>query len=76
MNELVQHIVRSLVDHPNEVSVTEVQGDKTTIFELRCHSDDIGKVIGKSGKTIGSVRTLLSAISSRKQRRVVLELID
>ena len=76
MHELLQHIVRALVDHPREVSVTEVQGDKTTVFELRCHAEDIGKVIGKSGKTIGSVRTLLSAISSREQRRVVLELID
>ena len=65
MKELVEYIVRALVDNPDAISVTEVDGERTIIFELRCHQDDVGKIIGKSGKTIGAIRTLLNTAAAR-----------
>ncbi len=76
MKELLEYIVRLLVDHPDDVRVTEVDGEKTVIFELRCHGDDIGKVIGKSGKTVGAIRTLLSTVAARDNRRAMLEVVE
>jgi len=76
MKELVEYIVKSLVDHPEDVRVTEVDGERTVIFELRCHREDLGKVIGKSGKTVGAVRTLLSTVAAREGRRAMLEVVE
>jgi predicted RNA-binding protein YlqC (UPF0109 family) len=76
MKELIEYIVRALVDHPNDVHLTEVDGEKTIIFELRCHPDDIGKVIGKNGKTVGAIRTLLGTAAARQGRRAMLEVVE
>ncbi len=76
MKDLVEHIARSLVDHPDDVRVTEVDGEKTVVFELRCHPDDLGKVIGKGGKTIGAIRMLLTTAAARQGRRAMLEVVD
>ncbi|HIE11473.1 MAG TPA: KH domain-containing protein [Kiritimatiellae bacterium] len=76
LRDLIEHIVRSLVDHPDQVRVTEVDGEKTVVFELRCHPDDIGKVIGKNGKTVGAIRTLLTTAAARQNRRAMLEVVD
>ncbi|MBN1269374.1 MAG: KH domain-containing protein [Kiritimatiellae bacterium] len=76
MKELVEHIIKALVDHPNDVRVTEVDGEKTVIFELRCHPEDVGKVIGKSGKTVGAIRLLLSTAAAKQNRRAMLEVVD
>ncbi|NIP92445.1 MAG: KH domain-containing protein [Akkermansiaceae bacterium] len=76
MKDLVEHIARSLVEHPEALRITEVDGEKTVIFELRCHPSDLGKIIGKSGKTVGAVRTLLSAIAARQGRRAMLEIVE
>ena len=76
MKKLVKQMVAALVDHPREVKVTEVMGEKTIIFELRCNAKDVGKVIGRSGKTIGAMRTLLGAISAREGRRAMLEVVE
>lgn len=76
MKELIEYIIRALVDHPEAVRLTEVDGEKTAIFELRCHADDVGKVIGKSGKTVGSIRTLLGAVAAREGRRAMLEVVE
>jgi uncharacterized protein len=76
MTEFIASIVRALVDHPDDVRITSIDGDKTAIFELRCHDEDLGKVIGKSGKTIGAVRTLLSTLAARQNRRAVLEVVE
>jgi predicted RNA-binding protein YlqC (UPF0109 family) len=76
MKELIEYIVRALVDHPGDVRLTEVDGEKTVIFELRCHPDDIGKVIGKSGKTVGAIRTLLSTTAAKQGRRAMLEVVE
>ena len=76
MKELIEYIVRILVDYPEQVQITEVDGEKTAIFELRCNKEDIGKIIGKSGKTVGAIRTLLSTAAAKEGRRALLEIVD
>ena len=74
--ELVDYIARTLVDEPDSVRVTEVSGEQTSVLELRVAQDDIGKVIGKQGRTAGAMRTILSAVSMKLRRRAVLEIIE
>lgn len=74
MKELIEYIARSLVDNPDAVTVTQVEKEKTTVFELRVNGDDLGKVIGKNGRTARSIRTLLNAAAAREGRRAVLEI--
>lgn len=76
MKKLVKQMVTSLVDHPRHVKITEVKGGKSIVYELRCHSKDIGKVIGRNGKTVGAMRTLLGAIAARDGRRAMLEVVE
>ncbi len=76
MKKLVKQMVAALVDHPRHIQITEVKGDKSVVYELRCHAKDIGKVIGRSGKTVGAMRTLLGAIAARDGRRVMLEIVE
>ena len=76
MKELVTHIARSLVDKPEQVSVAEVEGNQTTVLELTVAKEDLGKVIGKQGKTATAMRTILSAVSSKNKKRTVLEIIE
>jgi len=76
MKDLIEYIVKSLVDHPEEVRITEIDGERTIIFELRCHADDVGKVIGKSGKTVSAIRTLLNTAAAKQNRRAMLEVVD
>ncbi len=74
--ELVEFMVKSLVDVPEEVSVNVVEGAKSTILELRVSPDDIGKVIGKQGRIAKAIRTILSASATRDGRRATLEILD
>lgn len=76
MKDFVIHVARALVDHPQDVTVTEVQGKQTTILELRCHPKDAGRLIGRSGKTIAAVRTLLANLGAKEGRRAVLEMAE
>jgi predicted RNA-binding protein YlqC (UPF0109 family) len=76
MRTILETIVKSLVDNPQQVKITEVDGEKTSIFELRCNAKDVGKIIGKSGKTVGAMRTLLSSIAARQGRKAMLEVVD
>ncbi len=76
MKELIEYVVKALVDHPDELRLTEIEGERTIVFELRCHPDDVGKVIGKNGKTVGAIRTLLSTVASRQNRRAMLEVVE
>ena len=66
----------SLVDHPQDVMVNAVEGNQTTVLELRVAKEDIGKVIGKQGRTAQAIRTLIKAVSSKVKKRTVLEIID
>jgi uncharacterized protein len=74
--DLVEYIAKSLVDDPAAVSVAVVEGDKSTVLELRVAADDIGKVIGKHGRIAKAMRTILSASSGASDKRVVLEILD
>ncbi|MFT5121749.1 MAG: putative RNA-binding protein YlqC (UPF0109 family) [Kiritimatiellia bacterium] len=76
MRKLLDTILVEIVEHPEAIKLTEVHGEKTTIFELRCNKEDLGKVIGKSGKTVGAIRELLNVLSSRKGRKAVLEVVE
>lgn len=76
MKELVEYIVKSLVDNPNKVDIREVEGEKTTVIELRVDQSDLGKVIGKQGRTARAIRTLLNAAGIKKGKRVVLEILE
>ena len=76
MKAILESIVKSLVDKPGEVTITEIAGDKTVILELRWDAKEVGKIIGKSGKTVGAMRTLLNAIASRQGRKAMLEVVD
>ncbi|MCD4651886.1 MAG: KH domain-containing protein [Candidatus Cloacimonetes bacterium] len=76
MKELIEFIVRALVDNPSEVDIQEVEGDKTIVFELRVSKEDIGKVIGKRGRTAGAIRTILNAVSTKRGKRAELEIIE
>ena len=74
--DLVEYVVKSLVDHPDEVEIREIEGDKSTVLELRVPKDDIGKVIGKHGRIARAIRTVMTAASVKSGRRVVLEILD
>ncbi len=76
MKEIIETIVRAIVDDPDAVSVTEVSGAHTSILELKVAKTDIGKVIGKQGRTAGALRTILSAVSAKEKKRTVLEIVD
>ena len=75
MKELILTMARALVDKPDEVEVREVEGDVTTIFELRVAKGDLGKVIGKQGKTAYAMRSILNATATKLKKRAVLEII-
>ena len=76
MKELVTFIAQSLVDKPEDVSVSEVEGNQTTVLELTVAKEDLGKIIGKQGRTAQAMRTILSAVSSKMKKRTVLEIIE
>jgi predicted RNA-binding protein YlqC (UPF0109 family) len=74
--ELIHAIAVELVDHPDQVEVTEIAGDNNSVIELRVAKDDVGKVIGKEGRTAQSMRTLLMAVSTKLGRRAHLDIVD
>ena len=76
MKAFIEYVVKELVDHPDEVDVREVDGERVVVFELRLNPTDIGKVIGKSGRTITAVRTLLTSAAAKHGKRAMLEIIE
>ena len=76
MKELLEMIARGLVDRPDEVVVTEVEDDQTTVYELKVAPDDLGKVIGKRGRTARAIRTLVASAGNRLRKRLVFEIIE
>ncbi len=76
MKNLILTIAKALVDKPDEVELNEIMGDVTTVFELHVAKDDLGKVIGKHGKTVEAIRTLLNATATKLKKRAVLEIIE
>ena len=76
MRDLIFYIAKALVDEPEQVSVEEVEGNQTSVLELKVAKEDLGKVIGKQGRTARAMRTILSAASAKLKKRTVLEIIE
>ena len=76
MKELISYIAQALVDKPEMVSVTEIEGNQTSVLELKVAKEDLGKVIGKQGRTARAMRTILSAASAKVKKRTVLEILE
>ncbi|MDA8402770.1 MAG: KH domain-containing protein [Desulfobacteraceae bacterium] len=76
MKDLITYIAKALVDNPEEVKVSEIVGDQTSVLELKVAKEDLGKVIGKQGRTARAMRTLLSASSAKIKKRTVLEIVE
>jgi len=76
MRDLIYFIAKALVDQPDQVSVEEVEGNQTSVLELKVAKEDLGKVIGKQGRTARAMRTILSAASAKIKKRTVLEIIE
>ena len=76
MRELVEEIAKALVDSPDDVSVSEIEGEQTVVLELRVAESDLGKVIGKQGRTARAMRTILGAAGMKVRRRFVLEILE
>lgn len=76
MKELISVIAKSLVDKPDDVDVIEVEGEETTVIELKVHQEDLGKVIGKQGRMAHAMRTILGAAAAKVRKRCVLEIIE
>jgi len=76
MKELIEYIAKLLVDNPEEVNVTEIEGEQTSVIELKVAKEDLGKVIGKQGRTARAMRTILGAASMKLKKRSVLEILE
>ncbi len=76
LKDLVEVMSKALVDHPEQVEVTEVDGEQTTVIELKVAKEDLGKVIGKQGRMAQAMRTILGAVSTKLRKRSVLEIIE
>jgi hypothetical protein len=76
MKSLIEQIAKALVDKPEEVSIAEVAGERTSVFELRVDKNDIGKIIGKQGNTARAIRTIISAAGTKLGKRCVLEILE
>jgi len=76
MKEFVEYIVKSIVDNPDQVRVEEVEGSRTTVYELHVAQSDLGKVIGKGGQTAKAIRTIMAAAAARQGKRSVLEILE
>ncbi len=76
MKELVEAIAKALVDHPEQVQVRAVEGEQVTVLELRVHPEDLGKVIGRQGRTAKSMRTILGAAGMKIRKRLTLEILE
>jgi predicted RNA-binding protein YlqC (UPF0109 family) len=76
VKELVEDIAKALVDNPDQVQVRAVEGEQVTVLELRVHPDDLGKVIGRQGRTAKSIRTILGAAGMKLKKRLTLEILE
>jgi uncharacterized protein len=76
LKDLIEYIAKLLVDNPDQVSVSEIEGEQTSVIELKVAKEDLGKVIGKQGRTARAMRTILGAASTKARKRAVLEIIE
>ena len=76
MKEFIEYVVKALVDYPDEVDIKELDGERVVVFELRLNPTDVGKIIGKQGRTITAIRTLLTSTAAKAGKRAMLEIIE
>jgi len=76
LKELIELIIKGIVDNPNKVEINEIVGEKSSIYEVKIDSDDMGKVIGRQGRNIKSIRTIVNAAAQKDDKRVVIEIIE
>jgi len=76
LKELIELIIKGIVDNPDKVEINEIVGEKSSIYEVKVDSDDIGKVIGRQGRNIKSIRTIVNAAAQKDDKRVVLEIVE
>jgi predicted RNA-binding protein YlqC (UPF0109 family) len=76
LKELIKHIVQALVDHPEQVVISEIKGQQSTVLEVKVAKEDIGKIIGKQGRTAQAIRTILNAASAKAKKRTIMEIIE
>lgn len=76
MKELIKYIVQAMVDHPEQVEVSEVEGNRVSVLELKVAKADMGKIIGKQGRNAHAIRTILSAAAGKVKKRTILEIIE
>ena len=76
MKDLVHNIVQALVDHPDQIEISVINGDLTSVIELIVNREDIGRVIGRHGRTVQAIRTILTAASAKSRKRVLLEIVE
>jgi hypothetical protein len=76
LRSLVEYIAKSLVDNPDQVNVNEIEGEKTTILELKVDEDDLGKIIGRHGRTAKAMRTVINAAATKEKKKAVLEILE
>jgi predicted RNA-binding protein YlqC (UPF0109 family) len=76
MKELIKHIVHALVDHPEQVAISEVESKQCTLLEIKVATEDMGKIIGKQGRTAQAIRTILNAASAKAKKRTIMEIIE
>ena len=76
MKELIELIIKGIVDNPDKVEINEIIGEKSSIFEVRVDPNDIGKVIGRQGRNIKSIRTIVNAAAQKDNKRVIIEIVD
>jgi len=76
LKELIKHIVQALVDHPEQVTISAVEGKQRTVLEIKVAKEDIGKIIGKQGRTAQAIRTILNAASAKAKKRTIMEIIE
>ncbi len=76
MKELIKHIAQALVDHPEQVEISEVEDKQSTVLEIKVAKEDIGKIIGKQGRTAQAIRTILNAASGKKKKRTIMAIIE
>lgn len=76
MREFIVNILKAMASHPDEVLVSELHGRQTVVFEVRCNPDDMGRIIGRNGKTIGAIRTLFGVLAAKQKKRALLEIVE
>ena len=76
MKELIKYIVQALVDHPEQIDISETVGEQSTVLEIKVAKEDMGKIIGKQGRTAQAMRTILNAVSAKVKKRTIMQIID